>query len=252
MKFTYESYAELLSSLIRHGYQFTGYRDWQKAEKSVILRHDVDMSLDKAVKMSVLEKELFGGGAVYFVLLSSDFYNVHSRSSRQHMREIIRNGGTIGLHFDEVQYDASDEDELKELIVKELALLSEAAEARVDVVSMHRPSKKILSADIVIPGAVNSYAPLYFKQMKYASDSRRRWREDMDAVIASKTPHIHLLTHPFWYADGAEKSLPRILKEAVLSAALRYYDTLNDNFTDLEAELARSGIEELISKELEK
>lgn len=251
MKFTYESYTELLNSLICHGYQFSGYRDWQKAEKSVILRHDVDMCLDKAVQMSALEKEIFGGGAVYFVLLSSDFYNIHSKSSRQRMQKIIQNGGTIGLHFDEVQYDAVDEEELKALIVKELSTLSEAAETKVDVVSMHRPSKKILSSDIEIPEVINSYSTLYFRQMKYLSDSRRRWREDAYAVIESETPHIHLLTHPFWYTDGAEKSLSRTLKEAVLGASLRYYDTLRDNFTDLEAELARTEIEELIGKALE-
>lgn len=49
---TYESYTELLSSLICHGYQFPGYRNWKKAQKSVIIRHDVDMCLEKAVRMS--------------------------------------------------------------------------------------------------------------------------------------------------------------------------------------------------------
>lgn len=89
MKFTYESYPDLIKKIRKSGYQFTGYQEWQKAEKSVILRHDVDMCLEKAVRMSELEKELIGGGGVYFVLLTSDFYNVHSKQSKWYIREII-------------------------------------------------------------------------------------------------------------------------------------------------------------------
>lgn len=249
MKFTYEAYGEMLKKLIKKGYQFVGYQNWQEAPQTVILRHDVDFCLEKAVKMSTIERELIGIGGVYFVLPASDFYNVHSKQSRRYIREIIQNGGTIGLHFDEAQYEASDENELKELIVKELDILSDTVGVKVDVVSMHRPSERILSADIAIPGVINSYAALYFKQMKYLSDSRRHWREDVDGIISSaEYPHLHLLTHPFWYMDGVEKSLHQTLKEAVLDASMKYYNTLNDNFRDLKAELTSMEIETIIGR----
>lgn len=249
MKFTYESYICLIKKLMRSGYQFTGYQEWKKAEKSVILRHDVDMCLEKAVRMSELEKALIGGGGVYFVLLTSDFYNIHSKQSKWCIHEIIQNGGTIGLHFDEVQYEVSDKDELRTFIVKELDTLSDIIGMKVDTVSMHRPSEKILSADIDIPGVINSYASCYFRQMKYLSDSRRHWREDVDEIVSvAEYPHLHILTHPFWYMDGEEKSLHHTLKEAVLGASLKYYDYLNDNFRDLGVELPRTEIETIIGK----
>lgn len=249
VKFTYEAYIELLKLLMANGYQFTGYRNWKTAEKSVILRHDVDMCLEKAVRMSEIEKELIGGGSTYFVLLTSDFYNVYSKASRRCIREIIQNGGRIGLHFDEMQYEASDEEALKERILEELETLSNVVGMRVDAVSMHRPSQQILSSNIDIPEVVNSYAPCYFKQMKYLSDSRRHWREEVDRIIsAAEYPHLHILTHPFWYMDGEEKSLHWTLREAVLGASVKYYDCLNENFRDLESELTRKEIEIIIGR----
>lgn len=251
MKFTYESYIGLIKKLMKGGYQFTGYREWRKTEKTVILRHDVDMCLEKAVRMSEVEKELIGGGGVYFVLLTSDFYNVHSKHSKKCIHKIIQNGGAIGLHFDEDQYDVSTKEELRALIIKELETLSDIIGVKVDAVSMHRPSEKILSADIDIPGAINSYASCYFKQMKYLSDSRRHWREDVDGIVSSSEySHLHILTHPFWYAEGEEKSLYNTLKEAVLNASVEYYDHLNDNFRDLGTELPKMEIEAIIGNQM--
>lgn len=249
MKFTYESYVGLLRSLMKSGYQFTGYQNWQTAERSVILRHDVDMCMEKAVRMAEIEKEIIGGGAIYFVLLTSDFYNVHSKRSLCCVREIIKNGGTIGLHFDEEQYEAPDEEEFKKFIVKELDVLSDTVGVKIDTVSMHRPSQQILSANIDIPGVINSYAPCYFKQMKYLSDSRRHWREDVEGIVSRKEyRHLQILTHPIWYMDGEEKSLHQTLKETVLGASVEYWNHLNSNFRDLEAELARAEIEAIIGR----
>lgn len=250
MKFTYESYIGLIKKLLRGGYEFTGYSEWSKVEKSVILRHDIDMSLEKAVRMSELEKELIGRGGVYFVLLTSDFYNVHSKQSRRCIHKIIENGATIGLHFDEAQYEVSGKDQLRTLITQELDMLTDAIGEKVDVVSMHRPSEKVLSANIDIPGVINAYASCYFKSMKYLSDSRRHWREDVDGIVSlAEEPHLHILTHPFWYMDGEEKSLHHTLKEAVLDASMQYYDHLDDNFRDLSSELPRIEIETAIGKQ---
>ncbi len=237
---------------MKSGYRFTGYQYGNEAEKTVILRHDVDFSLEKAVRMSMIERRMLRGemtGAVYFVLLTSDFYNVHSKQSRQYIHEIMKNGGVIGLHFDEAQYEIRNEEEIKRLIIEEADLLSDTIGTKVDVVSMHRPSEKILSADLEIPGIINSYASCFFKQMKYLSDSRRYWREDIDTMIqTSAYPHFHILTHPFWYMDGAEKSLHQTLKEAVLDASIRYYDHLSENFRDLNKELTRAEIESIAKR----
>lgn len=249
MQFTFESYAAMLKKLHTKGYHFKNYNNWQETECSVILRHDVDYSLEKAALLSEIEKSVFPEGvqATYFVLVSTNFYNIHSRTSRELMRQIMDNGGIIGLHFDETQYDMADENELQKYVREETDLLSGAAGTKINVVSMHRPSEKFLSAEMEFPGIINSYSNTYFKSMKYVSDSRRHWRENVDEVIGSMCyQRLHILTHPFWYMQGEESSLKETLQNAVLQASLRCYDNLNDNFRDLDMELNRLEIERIV------
>lgn len=246
MQFTYESYAAMLRNLRDKGYQFRNYGNWQEADRTVILRHDVDNSLQKAVRLSAVEKAICpeGAHATYFVLVSTNFYNIHSKSSRECMDKIMQNGGSIGLHFDETQYAISDEQEMKQYVHNEAAILSDLIGQKVDVVSMHRPSEKFLCSNISFSGIINSYEETYFQKMKYVSDSRRHWRENVDEIIESTLyPRLHILTHPFWYREGNEWNLHDTLHEAILTASLDYYDNLNENFRDLEGEIARAEIE---------
>ena len=246
MKFTYEAYSDMLNQLCKKGYQFANYNNWKNSEKTVIIRHDVDFSLKKAVMMSELERDI-DCQATYFVLLSTDFYNVHSKSSRECIDTIVKNGGSIGLHFDETQYCIQTEEELKECVAMERDVLSEITGLKVDVVSMHRPSEKLLTSDIEFSDIINSYSKVYFNEMKYLSDSRRHWRENVDELIELGTyQRLHILTHPFWYRQGMEKDLVYTLKNSILNASLDYYDNLNDNFRNLSEEVERKEIEKIV------
>ena len=61
MKFTYLEYERLIYFLLDNGYTVTGYDNYRHVEYPVILRHDIDTSLDKAVKMAELENSIGGG-----------------------------------------------------------------------------------------------------------------------------------------------------------------------------------------------
>ena len=56
-----------------------------------------------------VEKEL-NVNSTYFILLSTDFYNINSDKSLRILKEIKRLGGKIGLHFDEKKYKISDKE----------------------------------------------------------------------------------------------------------------------------------------------
>mgnify|MGYP001131198413 CR=1 FL=1 len=58
MKFTYLEYERLIYFLLDNGYTVTGYDNYRHVEYPVILRHDIDKSLDKAVKMAELENSI--------------------------------------------------------------------------------------------------------------------------------------------------------------------------------------------------
>lgn len=158
MEFTYHAYRGLLSLLRQNGYEISGYHDWRSKSSPVILRHDVDQSLEAAVRLAELE---CGEGvrATYFLLLRTDFYNIASARSQALIRQIQRCGGEIGLHFDETAYG---EEDVVSAILCEKEIMEKLLGIPVTAVSMHRPSQKTLHSDYHIPNMVNTYGSLFF------------------------------------------------------------------------------------------
>ncbi len=242
MQFTYDSYVSLLHMLSETGYLIKGYHEQEYSEPCAILRHDIDYSIEKALVVAEIEQKE-GVSSTYFVLVSSDLYNPLSRKYRDEIRHIISMGHEIGLHFDEGAYSDRCNDNIIGLIKKESAILSEIANQEIRVVSMHRPSKKTLESYYEIPGMVNSYGRKFFDDFKYLSDSRMRWREPIEEIVAGRIfERLHILTHCFWYGNKVESMRIRILN--FLSEANKdRYDSMNDNFTNLQNVVERGEIE---------
>lgn len=190
----------------------------------MIFRHDVDADLGKAVRLAALEAEL-GISSTYFILLTSDFYNVYSRSSYEALREIQNCGHELGLHFDETRYDgiAGNREDMTRQIQREARLLQDVAGAEVSTVSMHIPSKQTLEMDLQIPGMVNSYGKTFFHEFKYLSDSMRRWREPvLDIIQSRKYEKLHILTHAFWYNEQEMDLRQSVFSYAAAGEAYRH------------------------------
>lgn len=242
IQFTYRWYRNLLTKLQISGYKF---RDYQTMGDGVILRHDIDTSLEQAVKLSTIEAQE-NAISTWFVLLATDFYNIFTIENRDKLRILQANGGEIGLHFDEMQYQnelfsllqQEDDSEycnaIVEKILWETNILSEIIGCKVNVVSMHRPSKKLLKKNLCIPGMVNSYGHQFIKEYKYISDSRMNWREDIEKIIESRCfSHLHILTHAFWYHDEQE-TMHDILFRFCNNAKQERYNSLSKNITMLD------------------
>lgn len=249
MNFTYESYRKLVNQLNKYGFSFATYHNYKHYKKPVIMRHDVDNSLDKAVDFARIEQKE-GISSTYFILLSTDFYNIASKSSMEKVRQIIDCGHEIGLHFDETKfmYDDEAKPDVISAIKSEAEVMSKiiGQGIQINTVSMHRPSKETLAADYKIEGMINSYGMEFFKGFKYVSDSRRRWREDIDAIITSgEYDKLHVLTHAFWY-NKEELDLRTSVKRFVLSGNRERYQAMKENITDLDeimSEADRTGKE---------
>lgn len=236
MEFTYNSYGKLIRLLQDKGYLIVNYNNHIISERCAILRHDVDNSLEKACKMAEIEKEL-NVSSTYFIMLSNSFYNVFSKKGTQSLRHILECGHEIGLHFDEKVYPEffGKIDEIKDKILTESSILSYATGRKVRSVSMHRPSKEMLNADLQIDEMINSYSKLFYKEFKYVSDSRRRWREPIEELVAFRDINkFQILTHPFWYNEK-EYDIKRSVSVFVNSAILERYDSMADNITDMRA-----------------
>jgi hypothetical protein len=103
MNFTYTAYEKMLSLLKENNYEICNYENHQRSNCCVILRHDVDLSLEKALRFAELEFNK-GVQSTYFILLSTSFYNLFHRKSNDIIKKIRSMGHEIGLHFDEVNY----------------------------------------------------------------------------------------------------------------------------------------------------
>lgn len=235
MEFTYDAYKNLIKSLYEQNYEVATYHNWEKYKKCAILRHDIDYDISKAVSLARVENEL-NMQSTYFVLLKSDFYNTLSLKSIEQLHVILDYGHEIGLHFDEVSYpDIKSPQEAIKYIREEAEILGKTLGCRISTVSMHRPSKMILEADLEIPEMINSYGQTFFHDFKYISDSRRRWREDIDSIIESEEySRLHILTHAFWYNDY-EMDIHNSVYSFVNDGSKSRYNYLKENITDLQS-----------------
>lgn len=240
MDFTYKAYKGMIEKLLDKNYEISDYKNYKEKKKVVILRHDIDTSLEKALRIAEIEKEL-NIYSTYFILLSTDFYNINSEKSLKIVKEIKRLGGKIGLHFDEKKYKINAQEDYIKYVNYELNILSRILNEKIDIVSMHRPSKEFLEMDLEIPNVINSYQKVFFNKFKYISDSRMNWRENVEEIIEkNQYKALHILTHPFWYEEN-EKTMEEKLKIFLNSATLERYNSLNENIRNFE---------EILSKEI--
>ncbi|HSO02351.1 MAG TPA: hypothetical protein VLS46_07470, partial [Gaiellaceae bacterium] len=94
--FDLDHYAELLDAAQAGGYRFAFFEGAPR-EGDLILRHDVDLSLDAALRMAEAEAET-GAQATYFLMTGSVFYNLSSHEGEQALGRLRELGHRVGLH----------------------------------------------------------------------------------------------------------------------------------------------------------
>ena len=100
----------------------------------IILRHDVDLDLYPAYKISQIEKQL-GIKSTFFIMTSCQNYNPLSATNRKLLKDIQNDGHEIGLHFDpSIYHDCSIKD-LNKKAKKEILLL-ESVTMKLEYVSL--------------------------------------------------------------------------------------------------------------------
>ena len=232
--FTYSGYLNALELIEKNGYSFANYHNYADYSLPCIMRHDVDFDVKAAFRLAKLEsdfsKEL---KSTFFILLSSDFYNVFSRETTTSLNRILALGHDIGLHFDEKKYNCKNSETMMDTVYEEAYMLGKMLGVIIRAVSMHRPSKQTLEADYSFEGMQNSYSQVFIRDFKYLSDSRMYWRENAEHAIASgRHAKLHILTHPFWYSDEIETTKEKLLR-FITGANKERYNYVTDNFSNL-------------------
>ncbi|MBV8271294.1 MAG: hypothetical protein JO067_03380 [Cupriavidus sp.] len=201
--FTRENYRRLLR-LARERYAFLGYGDELAPGQPpfVLWRHDLDMSVHAAHRLATIEHEE-GVRATYFLWMHSHFYNLFEREISDRVRDIVRMGHTIGLHFDCDYNVAGSEDAFLSRLHTEAALLSNHFNVPVGAFSFHNPDAWSLAHDqLRYAGMVNTYAACFRQEIDYCSDSNGYWRHRrLEDVILASPARLQVLTHPEWWTD---------------------------------------------------
>lgn len=223
--FSPAGYSELLRALLDRGYATVDYASAEPQARHLILRHDLDMSLQAAEPIADAEAAL-GVAAHYFVLLRTEMYNPFSAAARATLDYIRIRRHEIGLHFDASLY-GNDPLALERAVAQECRALEDAVGAPVRTVSFHRPAEALLGYDQALAGRRHTYEPRFFREMGYCSDSRGGWHHGapLDHPAVAEGLALQLLTHPIWWtgapADPADR-LGRFLeaRQALLDREL--------------------------------
>lgn len=224
--FTEQGLIQLLSTLTDAGYIFTAFTPEVPEFKTVILRHDIDLDVESALTTARIEADL-GVSATYFVLLSADVYNPLARRNREAIDEFMSLGHRVELHFDPTVYGPSIE-EFEEGLTGEAAILESLTGKPTTAFSFHRPRGGSQKFPPTKSGLINAYAPTYFSEICYSSDSDGWWRfgafVDSENFQAGRS--LQLLLHPEWWT-GLPSEHPGDRLERLIDCGTR---RLRDDF----------------------
>ena len=141
--FTISSYINVLS-LALNNYVFCNYKDYDTTPNAIVWRHDVDVSIKRAVRLANIESDL-GIKSTFFIHIHNGYYNIHDSKTIDAIKEIINYGHYLGIHFDSDFYDVQSKKDLEAGLEFEKKLFHDVIGTSVDSFSFHNPSKFILS-----------------------------------------------------------------------------------------------------------
>ncbi len=178
-RFDLDHYRELLEAAKTGGYRFAFFDDEPKPG-DLLLRHDVDLSLEAALELAELEAGL-GVAATYFLMPGSIFYNLASPVGERTLNRLRELGHRVGLHAAWPRADLDD---------------------RFDpVLAWHNPDPDYMHAPL--EGFANVMEPRF--AANYRSDSNQYWRQGCphEELAAGAFEWLQLLIHPeVWVFPG--------------------------------------------------
>ena len=209
--FSYDYYKEIIRIIKSTGHQ-SSYKKAINQDEFIIMRHDVEYSVERAYKLSKVEESM-DFVSNYFFQWTNNTYNILSRRNMDMIMDMHERGQHIGLHF--ALNGMTDISQIKLRIEKELDILSDMFGFAVDTFSIHRPSRDVLAENIHIDGKLNAYQDDFFTfaedvnentpvNVKYMSDANHIWRYGYpDEKNIKGHKKVQILTHPFaWTKEG--------------------------------------------------
>ncbi len=204
-QFSFKEYQNILRKM-KSSHRTLSFRDCKELgfdgvmsiDKFVIMRHDIEASIENALKIAKLDASE-NISSTFFFLLTGD-YNIFSEHDAPKVRDIIELGHDIGLHYD-ASFLSSFSSDLPNIITKQSRFIESFFDIKIHAASCHKPmryGKLSDTGDLIDP-----YDRNYMTQIKYISDSNQAWREGGILKNLDDFDKIQLLTHDIcWSKDG--------------------------------------------------
>ena len=205
LPFSPDGYRQILDTARAAGYSLNPLASASASQTpAMIVRHDVDLSLEIALRMAEAEADV-GVRSTYFVLLNCDYYNALSVTGRTYLRAIVGAGHDIGLHWDSSTYP-TDHDRALHVFRREVETLADAAEVSVTCASQHVPTDSPI-IDVNAAIEVEAYADAIRHRFAYVSDSSMAWRQHTPLDLIATGVDIQFVSHPvWWFAEGSTRA----------------------------------------------
>lgn len=229
--FTEARYCDLID-LARARLEFRRIGQDLSADRIAVWRHDIDFSPQRALALARIENAR-GVPAVYYVLLSSLYYNSFEPVITRILREIVALGHDIGLHYDaSLLPDSAGLAAHEERVAFEAGVLSGLIGQKVNSFSLHNTTvtNGPLLTSPTHAGLINATAPALRDTFEYCSDSNGIWRFRPlhEVILDDNVQRLYALTHPEWWQAAPLSPRQRIQRciDGRKRSAEHYYDAL--------------------------
>lgn len=223
--FTFDYYKKIFQTALDNGYKIITLKEffadeYDKNEKILVNRIDVDVKIDRLKTIYKIFKELNIKASIY-VRLHAPTYNLLSIGNIKIIQDLRSIGCEIGLHTELEDVGGYCGVEKKELLKKEIELFETIFDMKMYGTASHGDMTHYNNLDFWKNHNAQEFGLLYeaydkklWDNCRYVSDSEwTRWksyengklmendrRTPIEHIVEDKPKVLHLLTHPeSWY-----------------------------------------------------
>lgn len=212
-------YQACLEYALELGYTFSTFSEYEPGRDhlTVILRHDVDCSLERALHMARIEHRL-GIRATYFVRVHAPTYNPFSFTAYTVWRELAGQGHELGLHYEVADMHALTGEHPVRLFLRAKGLLELVLDRPVVSAAQHGDFTRVTPDPLdhfftrvppeLVGIANHTFEDRFFREMKYISDSGGHWREGCMCGHLGRHKRLQILCHPCWWFERHYHLIP--------------------------------------------
>ncbi len=201
-EFSFAYYKECLELAKNLEFKFLRYRDMDLIEdKTIYLRHDVDVSLVNALVFARIENELSIKSS-YFIRIHAKGYNPFTLENYDILQKILEYGHEIGLHY-EPEFARITKRNHGIAFWDDKTALEKLIKRTITGCSFHDPNRFSESYEAAmkeLPTEYLAYEQFGYRQdIMYFSDSSGSFKPDVLKDIIQYGNKMIINTHPFWW-----------------------------------------------------